>query len=102
MADPVACTNAYTDIEEDFFRAGDELSSDAASIEIEPVRETRKSLWSRLFERPLRLPSEVSFVPSPAPSKRAPSERPMDTDEDDEWDWTLAIARARARTQPGF
>ena len=91
----VACTNAYSDIEEDFFRAGDAISFGSLVepiVEPEPVR--TKSLWSRLFERPLRLPTEDLIPEKPA----------VEEPEDDEWDWMLAVARARTRhaTQPGI
>jgi hypothetical protein len=109
----LACANAYTDIEEDFFRAGDELSSTVANDSFAAEREPqaiRTSIWSRLFERPLRLPTDdlLSEMPAPAPSPvavrtRPPTERPAAEESgDEEWDWMLAIARARAATQPGM
>lgn len=101
----VACTNAYSDIEEDFFRVGDAISAGERQVvepEAEPAR--TKSLWARLFERPVRVPSEADFVPAPAARTRPPTERPVaEPADEDEWDWVIAAARARARhaTQPG-
>jgi len=103
----LACTDAYTDIEEDFFRTGDEMSSTAAndSFVSEPEPQTTKaSIWSRLFERPLRMPTE-DFIAAPPARTRPPTEKPAVAEpEDDEWDWMLAVARARSRhaTSPGF
>jgi hypothetical protein len=88
-----ACTNAYSDIEEDFFRAGDAMSTGISpAADPEPVRS--KGLLARLFERPLRLPTEDLIPEKPA----------VEEIEDDEWDWMLAVARARTRpaTQPGM
>jgi hypothetical protein len=92
-----ACTNAYSDIEEDFFRTGDAMSTGSVAEPIiaettEPVR--TKSLWARLFERPLRLPTEDLLPEKPA----------VEVAEDDVWDWMLAVARALTRhaTQPGM
>ena len=83
--------DGYSDIEQDFFRAGDEMTDEV--IEVEPA--PKQSLWSRLFERRVRMPSEVSFV-APGPAR--------EPEDDDEWDWVIAVARARARhaTQPGI
>jgi hypothetical protein len=97
-----ACTNAYSDIEEDFFRVGDAMGSGITSepaVDPEPV--PTESLWSRLFGRPLRLPTE-DLIPAPVRT-RPPTERPAE-ENDEEWDWMLAVARARARhaTQPGM
>jgi hypothetical protein len=88
---------SYSDIEEDFFRVGDEMNAGTAALEVhevEPIVETRRGLWSRLFERPLRLPSETTSFVATAGGEA----------DDDEWDWMLAVARARARhaTQPGI
>lgn len=107
----VACTNAYSDVEEDFFRIGEAMSSGTVAEPIaaeitQPVR--TKSLWSRLFERPMRLPTEdlIELAPPPVPArKRPPTERPASEEGgDDEWDWMLAVARARTRhaTSPGI
>ena len=97
----VACTKAYSDIEEDFFRAGDELASASGSdsaFEIEPEPE-RRSLWSRLLSLLARRPAVTDFIPAPARS-RSPTYRTIAREDDDEWDWVVAVARARARTQP--
>ena len=100
-----ACTNAYSEIEEDFFRVGDEMSGTVAEpIAPEPTEPVRtKSLWSRIFERPQRMPTEDLIPEPPAPVRtRPPTAKPVD-DNDEEWDWMLAVARARSRhaTQPG-
>ena len=94
MASAPACTKPYSEIEEDFFRAGDEMS-DVPFEELDAP--PRRSLWSRLFERALRVLTEPRFVR--ASRSRPPTERP--TDEDD-WDWQIAHARARAATHPGI
>ncbi|HTL37006.1 MAG TPA: hypothetical protein VL326_27910 [Kofleriaceae bacterium] len=98
MNSALACTNVYTDIEEDFFRAGDEMTFVA-----EPVESARKNIFERLFERPLEIPSD-DLMPEPPARMRPPTEKPVVEPEDDEWDWMIAAARARARhaTQPGF
>lgn len=67
-----ACTNTYSDIEEDFFRAGDEMS--------------------RMFEQSHRLPTE-DFIPV------KPAAEPEDDEWD--WMLAVARARARPATQPG-
>ena len=102
--------NAFSELEEDFFRAGDAMSS-ASNDEIavvEPEPAPSKSLWSRLFERPLRIPTDASFIVDVEPSAvrtRPPTERPVVEELDDEdWEWMLAAARARSRpaTSPGI
>lgn len=110
MADLDSDVAAFSDIEEDFFRAGDAMSSaqtgEIALVEPEPA--PSKGLWSRLFERPLRIPTDASFVAEPAPMRaRPPTERPAVEEEldDDDWEWMLAAARARSSrpaTSPGF
>src|SRR6478609_3064393 len=64
----LACTNVYTDIEEDFFRVGDEMSGTAAEPIADPEPIRTPGLWSRLFERPLRLPTEDLISETPAPA----------------------------------
>jgi hypothetical protein len=93
MASAPACTKPYSDIEEDFFRAGDEMSDvPFAELEAPPAR---KSVWSRLFERALRALTEPRLVRA----SRPPTERPAD---EEDWDWKIAHARARAATHPGL
>ena len=102
-----ACTNAYSDIEEDFFRAGDAISSGTEAEPFADPEPQAKSLWSRLFERPLRIVADLIPEPAaPVPMRtRPPTERPpTEESADEEWDWMLAVARARARhaTSPGI
>lgn len=93
---------AFSEIEEDFFRAGDAMSSaqtdEIALVEPEPA--PAKGLWSRLFERPLRIPTDVSFIAEGTP---VPVDAPDESDEED-WEWVIAAARARSRpaTSPGI
>ena len=116
MADLETGVAAYSDIEEDFFRVGDEMSSavsdDVVVVEPEPIP-SKGGLWSRLFERPLRIPTDVSFVaegtPLPPVSAytRPPTERPVvveEEPEEEDWEWMIAAARARSRpaTSPGL
>ncbi len=62
----------FTDVEEEFFRTGDEMSAAALA--------------------------EWSETAAPART-RAPTEPP--STEDDDWDWQIAVARARATTHAG-
>jgi hypothetical protein len=109
MAELETGVAAFSDIEEDFFRAGDEMSSaqtgEISLVEPEPAAPS-KGLWSRLFERPLHIPTDASFIAEAAPVRtRPPTERPAaDEPDEEDWEWMLAAARARSRpaTSPGI
>ena len=101
--------SAFSEIEEDFFRTGDAMSSaqtdEIALVEPEPA--PSKGLWSRLFERPLRIPTDVTFIAegTPPPRTRPPTERPEEELDEEDWEWMLAAARARSSrpaTSPGI
>ena len=96
MASAPACTNSYSEIEEDFFRVGDEMGDVPCDESLDPPP-ARRSLWTRLVERTLRVLTE--------PGGRARSQARPPTEpkiEDDDWDWKIAHARARAATHPGM
>lgn len=106
MADLDSDVAAFSDIEEDFFRAGDAMSSaqtgEIALVEPEPA--PSKGLWSRLFERPLRIPTDVTFIAEGTPPPATADVVEEELDEDD-WEWMLAAARARSSrpaTSPGI
>ena len=72
--------DAFSALEEDFFRTGDAMSEGA--VESRSDRDAvavRTSLWSRLFKRTPRPATEPSVA-------------------DDDWDWQIAVARARHST----
>lgn len=90
---------AFSPLEEEFFRAGDAISAAAAGEPRSDV-ETAPSpppagLWSRLFKRTPRAITERPIHADPAPPRRAPTE-PVASDDD--WDWKIAIARVRHST----
>jgi hypothetical protein len=91
-----AGTGAFSEMEEEFFRAGETLEA-APSVEWDELhdREPSPGLWSRLFgKRSTRAATEP-----PVFARRAATEPPV---EDDDWDWQIAISRARHATNPGM
>jgi hypothetical protein len=77
----VGSTEPFSPIEEEFFRAGDALSAEAAEE------------WSRLVPPP----------PPPRPVARQVARqvaRPVSNEPvaEEDWDWQIAIARARHST----
>jgi hypothetical protein len=93
MAVVPAGAGAFSDDEEEFFRAG--------ATEVDPVVESfadldegysPPSLWSRIVGRqPVRAATE----PPPPPRRSATA---ILVEDDDDWDWQIAIARARHAT----
>lgn len=78
---------AFSAIEEEFFRVGDALDAEAArgvasAVEAEPVR---AGVWARLFKRTSRIVAAQPVEPAVSAA-------------DDEWDWQIAVARARHST----
>lgn len=87
----------FSEIEEDFFRAGDEGRFAGAdsydSFDDLDEGYQPSTVWSRLTDRVTSDAPAQSFI-----ARRAPTARPgVDDDgpEDDDWDWQIAIARAR-------
>jgi hypothetical protein len=94
-----AGTGAFSEIEEEFFRAGETLEA-APSVEWDDLhdREPSPGFFSRLFgKRPTS--TETEPPPPVFARRRAATEPPA---EDDDWDWQIAIARARHATNPGM
>lgn len=90
---------AFSPLEEEFFRAGDAISAAASETpwsDVDaPSAPAPAGVWSRLFKRAPRPVIEEPVHAEPAPRRRAPTE-PMATDDD--WDWKIAIARVRHST----
>jgi len=87
----------FSDLEEEFFRAGESSSEQDSWADLDedyrPI-----GLWERLRGRGPKRPATVPPIP-PMPSvtsARAPAYDDEDEDEDEEWQWQIAIARARA------
>jgi len=98
MADPKhdGGAEAFSAIEEEFFRAGDAISEAAASASgsVHEAAPARTGMWSRLFRRTSR---SVTAQPiAAAPRVARPATEPIVPE--DEWDWQIAIARARHST----
>jgi hypothetical protein len=96
----LAGAEGFSELEEEFFRAGDAVSA-AAPDETWPELEAPPpptGLWARVFKRSPRRAPELAAPPA-RPRMRPASEPAV---ADDEWDWQIAIARARHVTSPGM
>ncbi len=69
MSDPNNRAEAFSAIEEEFFRAGDEISAAAGEPSSDRDAEpARPGVWSRLFKRKARPATERPYLGSPRPS----------------------------------
>jgi hypothetical protein len=94
-ADAAETGAAFTDEEEEFFRAGvaREVAELVDSFEDLDAGYTPATFWHQMLgKRPRRAPTE----PIPEPRQSSGS---IVVDDDDEWEWQIAIARARAAAE---
>ena|SRR5258705_6111257 len=84
---------AFTEEEEEFFRAGDRDAG--AGVLLDGFDDldagyTPRSFWDEMLgRRPPRAPTEPAIEPTRSSGS-------IVVDDDEEWEWQIAIARARA------
>ncbi|MBA3452634.1 MAG: hypothetical protein H0T42_05985 [Deltaproteobacteria bacterium] len=96
-----SAAGSFSELEEAFFRAGDEGSFPAESCDDDEPDDRSGGWWARPSGQ-ARIATEPGLSIGPALThrvveRRATTERPVVAreDEDEEWDWQIAIVRAR-------